>query len=83
MHIAAAVGTDVLAIFGPTIPERTGPYGSGHRVITSGAPCAPCLKKECADPKLDMRCMKEITVEDVLHTAEEMLEGKDDKQGTA
>ncbi len=83
MHIAAAVGTDVLAIFGPTIPERTGPYGKGHRVITSGAPCAPCLKKECTDTERDMRCMKEITVEYVLHSAEEMLEGKDDKQGTA
>ncbi len=75
MHIAAAMGTKVLAIFGPTIPGRTGPYGRGHRVITSGAACSPCLKRECPE-KNNMMCMKDITVENVFRAAEEMLEGE-------
>ncbi len=75
MHIAAAMGTEVLAIFGPTISGRTGPYGRGHRVITSGAACSPCLKRECPE-KNNMTCMKDITVEDVFRAAEEMLEEK-------
>lgn len=36
MHMAAAMGVPVVAIFGPTFPERTGPYGDGHRVIKQG-----------------------------------------------
>ncbi len=75
MHIAAAMGTRALAIFGPTDPGRTGPYGRGHRVITSGAACSPCLKRECPEKK-HMMCMKDITVEDVFRAAEEMLEEK-------
>ncbi len=73
MHVAAAMGTKALAIFGPTAPARTGPYGRGHRVITSGAACSPCLKRECPEKK-HLMCMKDITVEDVLRAAEEMLE---------
>lgn len=36
MHMAAALGIPVVAVFGPTFPERTGPYGSSHRVIKQG-----------------------------------------------
>lgn len=48
MHMAAAVGTRVVAIFGPTRPERTGPYGAGHRVVREGdnlarLPAAPVV----------------------------------------
>ena len=41
MHLAAAVGTPVIALFGPTDPARTGPYGPGHRVIRSGLTACP------------------------------------------
>jgi ADP-heptose:LPS heptosyltransferase len=58
MHIAAAMGCSIVALFGPTSPLRTGPYGTGHRVIRSGIDCSPCFKKECDDTK----CMKDITV---------------------
>jgi len=47
MHVAAAVGTPVAAIFGPTHPGRTGPYGPGHRVLTGQAACRPCFRREC------------------------------------
>ena len=38
MHAAAALGTRVVALFGPTLPERTGPWGEGHRVIQKMRP---------------------------------------------
>ena len=62
MHIAAAVGTPVVALFGPTAPWRTGPFGDAHQIIRTGIVCSPCFKRQC--PTLD--CMKQIRVEDVL-----------------
>ncbi|MEW6109368.1 MAG: lipopolysaccharide heptosyltransferase I [Nitrospirota bacterium] len=62
MHIAAGFNIPVVAIFGPTSPLRTGPYGDGHIIIKSDAECSPCFKKRCRD----MKCMKEITV-DYVH----------------
>jgi len=61
MHIAAALNVPVIAIFGPTSPKRTGPYGTGHVVLQSQADCVPCFKRVCSD----IRCMKEITPEAV------------------
>ena len=43
MHLAAAVKTPVVALFGPTAPERTGPYGSNHTVVRTGIACSPCF----------------------------------------
>ena len=57
MHIAAAMGCRVVALFGPTAPWRTGPYGQNHMVITGEEECSPCFKKRCED----MRCMKSIS----------------------
>ncbi|MBI4768123.1 MAG: lipopolysaccharide heptosyltransferase II [Deltaproteobacteria bacterium] len=70
MHLAAAMGTPVVALFGPTAPDRTGPYGPGHVVVRTAIPCSPCFKKKCADP----RCMYEITPDLVFHTVEKRLE---------
>jgi len=61
MHIAAGFNVPVFAIFGPTSPVRTGPYGKGHTIIKSDIECAPCFKKQCSD----LRCMRGITVEQV------------------
>ncbi len=61
MHIAAALGIPVFAIFGPTDPARTGPYGPGHTIIRSNAPCAPCFRRSCNDVK----CMKGISADQV------------------
>ena len=71
MHLAAAMGTPVVALFGPTDPARTGPYGPGHRVIRRALSCAPCLRKRCDNP----RCMTEISVEEVFATVREMVAG--------
>jgi heptosyltransferase I len=69
MHLAAAVGTPVIALFGPTDPNRTGPYGKGHRVIRKDLPCSPCFLKKCDT----MRCMRDITVEEVFQSVKEKL----------
>src|SRR4030042_2983936 len=61
MHIAAALGIPVFAIFGPTDPLRTGPYGEGHTIIKEDIQCSPCFKKACND----LKCMKGLSVEKV------------------
>jgi heptosyltransferase-2 len=62
MHVAAALGIPVIAIFGSTDPERTGPLGEVCRVVRKSIPCAPCLKPECPE---DRRCMGLISVDEV------------------
>lgn len=69
MHIAAALNIPVVALFGPTDPQRTGPYGKGHIVISADVECSPCLKKRCKD----MKCMKEISVERVARNVKRVL----------
>ena len=63
MHIATAVGTSVVALFGSTDPSVTGPWGDGHVVVRKDVPCSPCLKRVCPT---DHQCMKLITVDEVL-----------------
>lgn len=62
MHLAAAVGTPVVALFGPTSPERTGPYGEGHTVIRRSMDCSPCFRKACES----LGCMKMIGIDEVF-----------------
>jgi 3-deoxy-D-manno-octulosonic-acid transferase/heptosyltransferase-1 len=62
MHIASAVGTKTIALFGPTSIERTGPYGKNHVVISKDLQCSPCFNKTCDD----IKCMNDIGVEAVL-----------------
>ena len=63
MHLAAAAQAKVLALFGPTAPWRTGPYGSAHIVVRAGLDCSPCFKRKCQDA---IRCMGMISVDDVM-----------------
>jgi ADP-heptose:LPS heptosyltransferase len=72
MHLAAAVGTPVVAIFGPTDPALTGPYGKQHVALRADIPCSPCFKDSCAN-RVHMECMKLITVEQVLEAAKAFL----------
>lgn len=71
MHVAAAVGTPVLAIFGPTDAEATGPVGQSTRLLRQPVPCSPCLLRECP---IDHRCMTRISVEQVLGEAIALLD---------
>ena len=63
MHLAAAVGTPVVAIFGPTDPGRTGPRGAASEILDRYVFCSPCFLKECP---YRHECMREIEVEEVL-----------------
>jgi len=65
MHLAAAVGTPVIAIFGPTDPALTGPYGQNHTVLRAGITCSPCFKDYCTNT-VQMECMQKVTVEQML-----------------
>ena len=69
MHIASAMGTRVVALFGPTSPRRTGPYGDGHVILHRGLPCAPCFLRRCED----RGCMTGIGVDDVISGIERIL----------
>ncbi len=68
MHIAAAVGTPVVALFGPTSAARTGPYGVGHHVLTGIVPCRPCFSRTCQNI-LPLECLRTISPEQVLAAA--------------
>ncbi len=62
MHVASAIGTPVVAIFGSTDPVTTGPWGDGHVVVKKEVSCSPCLKRTCPT---DHQCMELITVDEV------------------
>ncbi len=62
MHIAAAVGTPLVALFGSTDDAVTGPYGNPLSVINKKVSCSPCLKRVCP---IDFRCMMQISVGEV------------------
>jgi lipopolysaccharide heptosyltransferase II len=65
MHMAAAVGTPVVALFGPTAPWRTGPFGDDHQIVRADLECSPCFKRQCKT----IDCMKEISVVQVFDAA--------------
>ncbi len=73
MHLAAAVKAPLIALFGPTAPWRTGPYGNNPLIIRKGLPCSPCFKKKCQT----MECMNSISVEEVLAAVEQKLKEKE------
>ena len=61
MHVAAAVGTPVIGLFGSTSPDLTAPGLPGdaqHELLHTTAPCSPCYLKEC---QVDLRCLRSIT----------------------
>ena len=64
LHLATAVQTPVVGLFGSTDPLRTGPVGDGHRVIVKDLACVPCEEKTC--PLGTRACMAAITVDEVL-----------------
>jgi len=70
MHVATAVGTPVVALFGSTDPSATGPWGDGHVVIRKDVPCSPCLKRICPT---DHRCLELITVDEVEEAVDRKL----------
>ncbi len=70
MHMAAMSGTPVVALFGPTHPDRVGPYGVAHRIVRAeGLACLECRRRQCAS----MECMDKISVEQVMDALDDLL----------
>lgn len=72
MHMASALHTPLVALFGSTNEVLTGPYNGGH-VIHKHVDCSPCYQRTCP---IDFRCMKSITVEEVYERIYKILENK-------
>jgi heptosyltransferase-1 len=69
MHLAAALGTPVVALFGPTAPWRTGPFGRGHEVVRLTFPCSPCFRRQCPE----LQCLTELPVAIAQEAVEKIL----------
>jgi heptosyltransferase-2 len=69
-HLAAAVGTPTVTLFGPTDPRLTAPRSRVARRVEGRAPCAPCFLPRCP---IDHVCMRDITAASVAEAVEEML----------
>jgi heptosyltransferase-2 len=84
MHIGYAVGTPVVAIFGSTSPEATGPAGPGDIVISKSLDCSPCFERECK--RSDLKCMDLITPGDVFAAVQQLVKTRPavflDRDGT-
>lgn len=70
MHLAAALGVPVVAVFGPTDWRETHPVGDAHRIVREPVHCAPCGLRECP---IDHRCMRRVTVDRVAGEAVALL----------
>ncbi len=75
LHLAVAVGTPVVAIFGPTVPAfGFAPYGEDHQIVQKDLDCRPCAihgGNKC--PKGHFRCMKDVTPEQVVQVLEQYI----------
>ncbi len=76
LHIACAVGTPVVALFGPTDPARNGPFASEDVVVRKAPPCAPCYSRGCLR---HAGIMEEISVEEVASAVSRRLAASRDR----
>ena len=84
MHLAAALGVPVVAIFGPTDERVTAPLGRDRRhrdadVLTHPVFCRPCMLRDCP---IDHRCMKGVTVDAVVAAVTARMAGSRDGIGS-
>jgi len=76
LHLAAALGTPVVAVFGSTEPALTGPVGGPARVIRHRIECSPCFDRTCRFGHY--RCMNLVEVEEVVRAGLDLVEGRPD-----
>ena len=75
-HIAPAVGTRTIAIFGPTNSETTRPFSYHAQVIRKEVECSPCMLRDCP---IDHRCMTRISVDEVFEAAKLRLADEEEE----
>jgi lipopolysaccharide heptosyltransferase I len=71
MHMAAAMGVPLVTPYGPTNPERTGPFGRDDSVVLLDLPCSPCYSRTCSHHS----CMEWLKVDHVLAVVEKQMNG--------
>ena len=81
MHIAAAMKTPTVAIFGPSKSVETAPYGKGHIVVEKDFPCRYACDEDICHFRSHNQCMKEISMNDVFMAVAEMLKSEDGGKG--
>ncbi len=69
LHVAAAAGIPVVALFGPTDERKWGPWGEGHIVLTGRLTCRPCSTHTCRDNE----CMKQISADEEIEAVEKKI----------
>ncbi len=69
MHVAAAVRTPVVSLWGATSPVRAGPYGFEDLVIQGKAPCVPCYRRQCPIGRICMRSIDKEEIADKIRLA--------------
>jgi heptosyltransferase-3 len=72
MHLAAAMGTPAVALFGPSGEQEWRPWRVAHRVVTTSHPCRPCGNDGCGGGKIS-ECLTTLPVDDVYAAAQELL----------
>ncbi|QJR16455.1 putative lipopolysaccharide heptosyltransferase III [Usitatibacter palustris] len=72
MHIASAMGTPVVTLFGPSGEAMWGPWMVPHRIVTSGHPCRPCGNDGCGGGKIS-ECLTQLPVERVHSAINDLL----------
>jgi heptosyltransferase-2 len=70
MHLAAALGVPLVAVFGSTDERATGPLGTRIRIVKREVECSPCGRRECP---IDFRCMADLTVEEAFRATLELV----------
>ncbi len=79
IHIASAVATPVVAMFGPVSPVTYRPYLPDHlvRIVSKNLPCSPCVVfGKCAPCPIDFECVRSITVDEVFGALQALLAGE-------
>ena len=78
-HIAPAVGTQTVVIFGPTDPTTTRPYSDNADILSYNVECSPCMLRDCP---IDHRCMTNVTVANVFDSVVAALYPEENEQST-
>jgi lipopolysaccharide heptosyltransferase I len=77
LHLAAACGTPIVGIFGPTDPLRNGPFSPEDIVVSHQVPCGPCYKRTC--PVYNKECLRLVQVDEVFEAVLRRLNVKEQK----